>query len=74
MVISVDVVGNNIRYYRLKKGLSQSDLALLIGVSKNTISSFERSEFIPSLDHTLSLCHVFNCPVEKLFNIVYKVL
>lgn len=45
---------------RTKLGLTQSELADLIGVSKNTISSLERGEFLPSINNIFKLCMIFH--------------
>lgn len=58
---------NNIRLYRERLGLSQSDLGKLVGVSKNAISSFERLEYSPSAYIAACLCKVFNCSFDDLF-------
>ena len=35
------VLKNNVKIVRMEKGLSQQDLADMVGVSRNTISSIE---------------------------------
>lgn len=41
---------NHVGWYRKQKHLSQSKLAELVGVSKNTISNIERGIYIPGVD------------------------
>ena len=41
------VLKNNLKQVRQEKNLSQSQLAELVGVSRNTISSIETSQFNP---------------------------
>lgn len=68
MMLSVlMMLRNNIRKFRLEKGLSQSELALLSGVSRNTISSLENYVYFPTVKNALLLCQVFGCTVEELF-------
>ena len=58
---------NFIRYYRLAAGLTQAELAVAIGVSKNAISSFERGEYCPSALHAALLCKVLKVKFGDLF-------
>ena len=39
------VLKNRLKMARAEKGLSQSDLAEMIGVSRNTVSSIETGQF-----------------------------
>ncbi|MBO5947725.1 helix-turn-helix transcriptional regulator [bacterium] len=62
-------VADNLLYLRNKKGYTQSQLANLCGVSKNTISSIERKEHLPSLTLIVSLCLVLDCNFNQLCEI-----
>ena len=48
-----------LRSLRLSRGLSQSQLASSIGVSRNAISSYERGEYKPSYDVLVKLVNFF---------------
>lgn len=48
-----------LRSLRLSRGLSQSQLASAIGVSRNAISSYERGEYKPSFDVLVKLLNFF---------------
>ena len=43
-------MGENIRWYRERRGLTQDNLAEMVGVSFQAVSSWERDEYYPSLD------------------------
>lgn len=43
-------IKNNIKRYRGKKNFSQQDLADIVGVSRNTISSLETGQYEPLLN------------------------
>ena len=58
---------NKVKDYRLKKGLSQSELGKLIGVARNTISSIERCEYTPTLRTAIKLAKVLNANITDLF-------
>ena len=61
---------NRVQYYRRKIGLSQSELARLVGVSRNTISSIERCEYIPTLKTAFKLAKVLNVDINVLFKYI----
>ena len=58
---------NNIREKRQEFGLTQQDLARLVGVSRQTINAIETGKFDPSLSLAFKLSGVFKDPVEALF-------
>ena len=49
------VLKNNLRQVRNEKGLSQANLAELVGVSRNTISSIETGQYNPTAKLALIL-------------------
>ena len=52
---------------RTEKKLSQSALAQLVGVSRNTISSIETGQFNPTAKLALILCIALDKKFEELF-------
>ena len=50
------VLKNNLKKTRMEKGLSQQDLADIVGVSRNTISSIETGQFSPTAKLALVIC------------------
>jgi putative transcriptional regulator len=60
---------NNLRQYRLKKGISQKELALVVGVTRQTIIALEKQKYSPSLHLALRLAKFFDAQVEDLFKI-----
>ena len=61
------VLKNNIKAVRTEQGLSQSQLAEMVGVSRNTISSIETGQFNPTAKLALVLCIALNRKFEDLF-------
>ena len=61
------ILKNNIRERRVEKGLSQQQLADLVGVSRNTISSIETGQFNPTAKLALILCIALDQKFEELF-------
>ena len=61
------VLKNNLAAIRKEKKLSQSDLAGMVGVSRNTISSIETGQFNPTAKLALILCIALDKKFEELF-------
>ena len=58
---------NNIKAIRTELGLSQSQLAEMVGVSRNTISSIETGQFSPTAKLALVICIALEKKFEDLF-------
>lgn len=61
------VLRNRLKEARAEKGFSQSQLAELVGVSRNTISSIETGQFNPTAKLALILCVALDMKFEELF-------
>ena len=57
-------VGKNLKRLREAKNLSIRGLAKLIGISHNTLASYEREDFTPSIITGNKLAQFFNVPIE----------
>lgn len=63
-------LGNRLKDSRTQRGLTQTDLAALVGVSRKTINTVENSVFVPSTILALALAKTLNVTVEELFFII----
>ena len=61
------ILKNRLKVARAVKGLSQTQLAELVGVSRNTISSIETGQFNPTAKLALILCVALDKKFEELF-------
>lgn len=61
------ILHNRLKEARSEKKLSQAQLAELVGVSRNTISSIETGQFNPTAKLALGLCIALNKKFEELF-------
>ena len=61
------VLKNKLKETREEKKLSQSQLAQMVGVSRNTISSIETGQFNPTAKLALTLCIALDKKFEELF-------
>ena len=58
---------NNLKAARSEKKLSQGELAAMVGVSRQTISSIETGQFNPTAKLALLLCIALDKKFEDLF-------
>ena len=61
------ILKNRLKEARMEKKLSQAQLAELVGVSRNTISSIETGQFNPTAKLALVLCIALDKKFEDLF-------
>ena len=61
------ILKNRLKEARTEKGLSQQQLAEMVGVSRNTISSIETGQFNPTAKLALILCIALDKTFEELF-------
>ena len=61
-------LGLNITYYRKEKGLSQSQLAELVNISRTHMSRIETADCAVSLDVIFEICDVLCIKPTKLFD------
>ncbi len=61
-----------LRDLRIKKGLNQTELAKLVGVSNRVISHYETGRARPSLDVIIKLAKVLGVSVEEIYEALPK--
>lgn len=61
------VLKNHLKEVRAEKKLSQSQLAEMVGVSRNTISSIETGQFSPTAKLALIICIALDKKFEDIF-------
>ena len=61
------VLKNRLKEYRKELDLSQDELAKMVGVSRNTISSIETGQFCPTAKLALILCIALEKKFEDVF-------
>ena len=64
-----DGLENRVREVREAKGLTQAQLAELIGVSRKTVNTVENGVFVPSTVIALKLAQALGQSVEALFSL-----
>lgn len=61
------LLSNKVKEYRVKKQLTQQQLADLVKVSSRTIISLEKGQYNPSVLLAHSLARLFAVTIEELF-------
>lgn len=61
------ILQNRLKAVRTEKKLSQGELAEMVGVSRQTISSIENNQFCPSAKLALLICVALEKHFEELF-------
>ena len=61
------ILKNRLKDARIQNGLSQTQLAEMVGVSRNTMSSIETGQFNPTAKLALVLCIALDRKFEDLF-------
>ena len=60
-------MNNRVKELRKGKGLTQEDLAEIIGVSRQTVNAIEKQKFDPSLNTAFKMAKLFELPIESIF-------
>lgn len=61
------ILKNRLKEARAEKNLSQKQLAEIVGVSRNTISSIETGQFCPTAKLALVICIALDKKFEEIF-------
>lgn len=62
---------NKLKYYRAKQGLSQSDVAEKLNISRQSISNWENSKTAPDLNSLKALSKLYKASIDELLNHSY---
>ena len=65
-MIDLNSIAENIRYYRKKKGLTQSELAEKLGISFQAVSGWETGMTVPDLGNLCRLSELLGATVDAL--------
>ena len=59
-------LGNQIKHYRIEKGLSQEELAERVYVTRQTISNWENNKNYPDINSIVLLSEIFEISIDNL--------
>jgi putative transcriptional regulator len=61
------IVHNSVKEFRTQLGMTQEQLAVRVGLARQSIISIEKGQYLPSIETALRLSAVLQVPVERLF-------
>ncbi|BDR53548.1 transcriptional regulator [Bombiscardovia nodaiensis] len=56
----------NLQYLRSQRHMTQEQLAMLVGVSRQAVSKWESEKAYPEMDKLLAICDLFGCTLDDL--------
>ena len=62
-------LANRLYEYRKNSGLSQEELAEKLGISRQSVSKWERAESCPDTDNLIELAKIYNVSLDALVNV-----
>ena len=60
---------NKVKELRAAQSITQEELAVACGVSRQTVIAIEKGNYIPSLLLALQVAEFFKLPIEKVFQL-----
>ena len=67
-------IADKIRLLREQRGLTQTDLAKTLGISRSAVNSWEMSLSLPSLTNIVELAKIFHVSTDFLLSVSDKFL
>ncbi|WP_336825562.1 helix-turn-helix transcriptional regulator [Sporosarcina sp. USHLN248] len=58
---------NRVRELRARHEYTQSDLAKIVGVTRQTVGFIEKGEFSPSVTLSLKIAQALECDINEVF-------
>lgn len=63
------MIKNRIKEFRAKYNMKQEELAVKVGVRRETIGNLEKGKYNPSLTLAWNIAKVFNVMIEEIFTV-----
>lgn len=63
------MIKNRIKEYRARFDMKQEELAVKVGVRRETIGNLEKGKYNPSLVLAWNIAKVFNATIEDIFTV-----
>lgn len=57
---------DNLQHLRATRNMTQEQLAMLLGVSRQSVTKWEAEKAYPEMDKLLKLCQIFECSLDDL--------
>ena len=63
------MLGQNLKDMRIKNKYNQEDIAEQLGVTKQTISNWEKGKRTPDINHLIKLANIYQVTLDNLIGI-----
>ena len=63
------MIGDSIRKIRQSKKFTQEELAALLHVTPQAVSSWEIGRTLPDAERIIDLAHIFDCSADEILGI-----
>ena len=67
--MGMEYFGDKLRALRMKKNLTQNDLAARLGIVGASVSSYEKNKQYPSVEALIQLCQTFDVSADYLLGL-----
>ena len=57
---------DNLQHLRATHAMTQEQLAMMVGVSRQSVTKWEAERAYPEMDKLLKLCQIFDCTFDDL--------
>ena len=57
---------DNLQHLRATRNMTQEQLAMLLGVSRQSVTKWEAQKAYPEMDKLIKLCQIFDCTLDDL--------
>ena len=57
---------DNLQHLRATRNMTQEQLAMLVGVSRQSVTKWEAERAYPEMDKLLKICQIFDCTLDEL--------
>ena len=57
---------DNLQHLRATRNMTQEQLAMMVGVSRQSVTKWEAERSYPEMDKLLKLCQIFDCTLDEL--------
>ncbi|MHA1945086.1 MAG: helix-turn-helix transcriptional regulator [Candidatus Hodarchaeales archaeon] len=61
------ITNNRLKEFRAKHDMTQENLAVKLGITRQTIIAIEKEKYNPSLTLAFKMAKFFECPIEDIF-------
>ena len=56
----------NLQHMRAAHNMTQEQLAMLLGISRQSVTKWESEKSYPEMDKLLRMCQIFDCTLDEL--------